>query len=60
LHNLRRKKGSGPICRNGPQGASHKLDLTPFFLESRKVIWTYAQTFSVVPDLQLEGENLLT
>jgi hypothetical protein len=30
LHNLRRKKGSGPICRNGPKGASHKLDLTPF------------------------------
>ena len=24
------KKGSGPICRNGPEGASHKLDLTPF------------------------------
>ncbi|MFZ1933729.1 MAG: 4-hydroxythreonine-4-phosphate dehydrogenase PdxA [Thermoguttaceae bacterium] len=26
----RAKKGSGPICRNGPEGASHKLDLTPF------------------------------
>ena len=25
-----RKKGTGPICRNGPQGASHKLDLSPF------------------------------
>ncbi len=24
------KKGTGPICRNGPPGASHKLDLTPF------------------------------
>jgi len=24
------EKGSGPICRNGPKGASHKLDLTPF------------------------------
>ena len=24
------EKGSGPICRDGPQGASHKLDLTPF------------------------------
>ncbi len=24
------KKGSGPICRNGPPGAAHKLDLTPF------------------------------
>jgi methionine synthase I (cobalamin-dependent) len=24
------KRGTGPICRNGPQGASHKLDLSPF------------------------------
>jgi hypothetical protein len=38
LHNLGGKRGSGPICRNGLKGASHKLDLTPFFLESRKVI----------------------
>jgi hypothetical protein len=28
------KKGSGPICRNGPEGASHKLDLTPFSVET--------------------------
>ena len=25
-----RKKGTGPICRNGPEGAAHKLDLSPF------------------------------
>jgi len=24
------EKGTGPICRNGPQGAAHKLDLSPF------------------------------
>jgi hypothetical protein len=24
------EKGTGPICRNGPQGASHKLDQSPF------------------------------
>jgi RNA polymerase sigma-70 factor (ECF subfamily) len=24
------EKGTGPICRNGPEGASHKLDLSPF------------------------------
>jgi len=24
------EKGTGPICRHGPQGASHKLDLSPF------------------------------
>ncbi len=25
-----REKGTGPICRDGPEGASHKLDLSPF------------------------------
>ena len=29
-HELMPKKGTGPICRNGPEGASHKLDLSPF------------------------------
>ena len=24
------EKGTGPICRNGPKGAWHKLDLSPF------------------------------
>ena len=24
------EKGTGPICRNGPEGAAHKLDLSPF------------------------------
>lgn len=27
---LRTKRGTGPIYRNGPKGASHKLDLSPF------------------------------
>ena len=27
---LRKERGTGPICRNGPKGASHKLDLSPF------------------------------
>ena len=25
-----REKGTGPICRDGPEGAAHKLDLSPF------------------------------
>ena len=25
-----REKGTGPICRDGPAGASHKLDQSPF------------------------------
>jgi modified peptide precursor CbpA len=28
---LEGKRGTGPICRNGPEGALHKLDLSPFF-----------------------------
>ena len=24
------EKGTGPICRDGPEGAAHKLDLSPF------------------------------
>ena len=31
------EKGTGPICRNGPTGASHKLDLSPFPL--RREAW---------------------
>jgi hypothetical protein len=27
---VRSKKGISRICRNGPAGASHKLDLSPF------------------------------
>ncbi len=29
------EKGTGPICRNGPPGASHKLDLSPFLPPGR-------------------------
>jgi len=29
---------SGTLCRNGPEGASHKRHLTPLFPESRKAI----------------------
>jgi len=28
------KKGTGPICRNGPEGAAHKLDQSPFSAEA--------------------------
>ena len=30
VRSLRREKGTGPICRHGPEGAAHKLDLSPF------------------------------
>jgi len=30
-----RKKGTGPICRNGPKGALHKLDLSPLSAQVR-------------------------
>ena len=32
------KRGTGPICRNGPKGASHKLDLSPFFPPDRVLL----------------------
>ncbi len=32
----REEKGTGPICRNGPEGAAHKLDLSPFPLALTK------------------------
>jgi len=31
----RTKKGPGLFCRNGPKGASHKIDLVPFSASSR-------------------------
>jgi hypothetical protein len=30
LLDLATQTGTGPICRNGPEGAAHKLDLSPF------------------------------
>ena len=30
LPSVQAKKGTGPICRNGPEGASHKWGLSPF------------------------------
>ena len=44
LFSLTPKKGTGPICRDGPQGASHKLDLSPFSLLSAT---THGQTVVV-------------
>ena len=35
------EKGTGPICRNGPKGAAHKLDLSPFpQVEDELPSWT--------------------
>jgi hypothetical protein len=30
LRSLLLEKGTGPFCQNGPAGASHKMDLSPF------------------------------
>ncbi len=32
----RSEKGTGPICLDGPEGASHKLDLSPFRFQDAK------------------------
>ena len=34
------KKGISPICRNGPPGAAHKLDLSPFSAAFPSYRWT--------------------
>jgi cysteine desulfurase/selenocysteine lyase len=48
------KKGTGPICRNGPQGASHKLDLSPFSLEWNELPWKFeAGTPPIAPAIGL-------
>jgi hypothetical protein len=36
------KKGTGPICRNGPTGASHKLDLSPFSRDHARLLSIFA------------------
>jgi len=36
------QEGTGPICRNGPQGGSHKLDLSPFSCSYVQVHLGYA------------------
>jgi D-alanine-D-alanine ligase len=43
------KKGTGPICRNGPKGASHKLDLSPFSPQSPQVLPPAEIDFSGFP-----------
>ena len=37
------KKGTGPICRNGPEGASQKLDLSPFSLSTSVEVGAVAE-----------------
>ena len=32
------EKGTGPICRNGPEGAAHKLDQSPFPVPPRQTV----------------------
>jgi len=42
------KKGTGPICRDGPEGASHKLDLSPF--SHMRCDWTRGEcSYGVMP-----------
>ena len=47
-----RKKGTSPICRNGPKGASHKWGMSPFFLyQINRVNTTPANTSRYQPKL---------
>ncbi len=59
--NCGREKGTGPICRNGPEGASHKLDLSPF-LPSGKSLEAVRMALSGVARTEARfacGKNLI-
>jgi len=50
------KKGTGPICRDGPEGAPHKLDLSPFSFRR-----AYSKVRGGPPDpRRLRGRELVT
>ena len=46
------KKGPGLICRNGPEGASHKLNLVPFsaglLIASRRAAKVFERLYDLV------------
>ncbi len=54
------EKGTGPICRNGPKGASHKLDLSPFPCEDDRVFVTLGYGAAVSALDAATGETLTT
>ncbi|MBU4399981.1 MAG: HTH domain-containing protein [Planctomycetes bacterium] len=46
------KKGTGPICRNGPEGASHKLAPSPFSPGSDFLAWACRVAFFEVQNFR--------
>ncbi len=50
------KKGPGLICRNGPEGASHKLNLVPFSAQLRQLQQHYAKVAESRASM-LQGEE---
>jgi len=48
------KKGTGPICRNGPEGASHKLDLSPFSTRTAAFLERIADEIEALGDELIE------
>jgi hypothetical protein len=53
------EKGIGPICRNGPQGAAHKLDLSPFPAWRRAAGWLSALLFICIGFIFANAMSLL-
>jgi asparagine synthase (glutamine-hydrolysing) len=55
------KKGTGPICRNGPEGAAHKLDLSPFSSSIQTFsIGFHEESFSELPFARQVAEQFGT
>ncbi len=55
----RGEKGTGPICRNGPKGASHKLDLSPFLPHTTEGVALNGQRSVLIVDRSAETREVL-
>ena len=55
------EKGTGPICRNGPEGAAHKLELSPFPTNGGelKCIFDAGQGMITTADLSYDGREVV-
>ena len=49
-----REKGTGPICQDGPEGASHKLDLSPFPAELAEQLRQLGAEVVAQPAIRIE------
>jgi D-beta-D-heptose 7-phosphate kinase/D-beta-D-heptose 1-phosphate adenosyltransferase len=56
---VQKKKGTGPICRNGPKGASHKLDLSPFSSRGSTKVITLDEMVALAAAYRHQGKTVV-